>query len=248
MYVSSSLIARPSSRIQQNNNAVAIILISALAITRGGMAESKIVGEESAAATIIGLLTSISVVVYSFVHVCCCQTTRASKRFLVFSTFSVAWYVCAIGAFYGSEDSFIEAQCSLKVDCHHAHTGYGCDSGARICHEPTVDRDDPWGNGQYYSAWFYDDCWDHGGGDHHCRVFDTQEECMKFKGHGSENACDGFSHSEAWEFSMFFLALPQVFCALFLVVGILLTWKSSMSPLNMKDIDELAAATPTSAP
>ena len=248
MYVSSSLIARPSSRIQQNNNAVAIILISALATTRGAMAESKIVGEEGAAATIIGLLTSISVVVYSFVHVCCCQTTLASKRFLVFSTFSVAWYVCAIGAFYGSEDSFIEAQCSLKVDCHHAHTGYGCDSGARICHEPTVDRDDPWGNGQYYTAWFYDDCWDHGGGDHHCRVFDTQEECMKFKGHGSKNACDGFSHSEAWEFSMFFLALPQVFCALFLVVGILLTWKSSMSPLNMKDIDELAAATPTSAP
>ena len=102
------------------------------------MAESKIMGEEGAAATIIGLLTSISVVVYSFVHVCCCQTTLASKGFLVFSSFSVAWYVCAIGAFDGSEDSWIEAQCSQKVYCHHVDTGSNCELGAKICHEPTT--------------------------------------------------------------------------------------------------------------
>ena len=241
MYVSSSLIARPSSRIQQNNNAVAIILISALATTRGAFVESKIVGEEGAAATIIGLLTSISVVVYSFVHVCCCQTTLASKRFLVFSSFSVAWYVCAIGAFYGSEDSWIEAQCSQKVNCHHVHTGYGCDLGAKICHEPTVDRNDPWGDGQYYASWFLDDCWVHGGDDDICRVFETQEDCMKFSNHATKT-CDGITHSNAWEFSMLFTALPSILCTLFLLVGIVLSWKASMSPLNMKDIEYRTAA------
>ena len=49
--------------------------------------------------------------------------------------------MCAIGAMYGSEDSYIEAQCSQKVDCHHVDSFMDdCNAGAKLCHHPKVDR------------------------------------------------------------------------------------------------------------
>ena len=132
--------------------AVAIMFIASAAITQGAMVESKIVGEEFAAGFIITLLTSLSVFIYSIVHVCCCQTVRGSKRHIFLSILSVAWYVCAIGAMYGSEDSYIEAQCSQKVDCHHVDSFMDdCNAGAKLCHHPKVDRNSLSGEGQYLS-------------------------------------------------------------------------------------------------
>ena len=143
---------------------------------------------------------------------------------------------------YGSEDSYIEAQCSQKVDCHHVDSFMDdCNAGAKLCHHPKVDRNSLSGEGQYYASWFLDDCWVHGGDDDICRVFETQEECMKFSNHATKT-CDGITHSNAWEFSMLFTALPSILCTLFLLVGIVLSWKASMSPLNMKDIEYRTAA------
>lgn len=227
------------------NLVVAIIFIASAAITQGAMVESKIVGEEFAAGFIITLLTSLSVFIYSIVHVCCCQTVRGSKRHIFLSILSVAWYVCAIGAMYGSEDSWIEAQCSQKVDCHHVDSFMDdCNAGAKLCHHPKVDRNSLPGEGQYYASWFLDDCWVHGGDDDICRVFETQEDCMKFSNHATKT-CDGITHSNAWEFSMLFTALPSILCTLFLLVGIFLSWKASMSPLNMKDIEKYRTAAPS---
>ena len=76
--------------------AVAIMFIASAAITQGAMFESKIVGEEFAAGFIITLLTSLSVFIYSIVHVCCCQTVRGSKRHIFLSILSVAWYVLSL--------------------------------------------------------------------------------------------------------------------------------------------------------
>lgn len=78
---------------------------------------------------------------YSISHVCCFQTVGGSKIHIFKPLISIAMYVCVIGAMYGSEDSFIEAQCSQKVDCHHASSlRNGCNAGAKLCHVPEVDR------------------------------------------------------------------------------------------------------------
>ena len=86
------------------------------------------------------------------------------------------------------------------------------------CVMPEVDRDTLWGERQYYASWFLDGCWDHGGDDDHCRIFDTREQYMKFTNHATKH-CDGISLSDAFEFTMLWSALPQIICALFRVMG-----------------------------
>ena len=196
-----------------------IIFVVGAVFSRGAFFYPEIVGEEYAVGAGIALVTSFCTFLYSIAHVCCFQTVRGSKIHIFTSIISIAMCVCMIGAIYGSKDSFIEAQCSEKVDCHHAPSLMdGCNAGAKLCHMPEVDRDTLWGERQYYASWFLDGCWDHGGDDDHCRIFDTREQYMKFTNHATK-CCDGISLSDAFEFTMLWSALPQIICALFRVMG-----------------------------
>ena len=97
-----------------------------------------------------------------------------------------------------------------------------------------------WRERQYYASWFLYDCWDHGGDDDHCRIFDTREQYEIHKPR-HKMLWRNFPFWCFWIYHMLWSALLQIICALLRVMGTFLNLRSRMSPLNMKDINELCS-------
>ena len=223
-----------------------LFCIGTLTNTKGSALSENVAGSEYAAGVGIALITSFVTFLYSIIHVCCRR--EAGKIHIFLCLCSIAMYVCSIGSVFGGEESFVDAMCTQSVNClnvgpfDESHCGDKGGGGVKLCYTP--DAKDPGdSSGAYFSSWWLDDCWDGGGDDNICRVFDTKEECKKYNNFGTtDGKCTGITHDELFEWLTYFTGIPQVVCIVFILVNIFTHLCDPMSPARSKELDEFQAS------
>ena len=137
------------------------------------------------------VLLSVVTVIVASVYVCGCCGEGCSAK--VVGGIMVAYCVIALVSFLvcaSGADSAIRSNCEGTVQCEAAAPWIGewwdedCGqktSSFQLCSRPdTNDRRRLQGGGKFYYSRWGDDCHKGGGGDDHCRAFETEKDCWNY--------------------------------------------------------------------